>query len=143
VDVRVDRSRCGDQSFTADYRGAGTGDDVDPVQGGRVAGPANRGDAAAPDPDGGLPHAQHRVEDQHVRHDEVGRLAEADRREVHAVPGGLAEPEQEFVAAQLGVGLHADDQAGIAERDAVAGRGAVDGGVVLRGHRWSPAAVSR
>ena len=132
--MSVDRPRRGDQALPADHRGAGAHDHVHPVQGVGIPGPPDRCDPPVPHPDGRLPHPEQGIQDQDVGHDKVAGAGQVHRGQMHAVPSGLAEPQEELLAALLGVGLDPDHQAGVRQHHLVADGRAVHRRVVVRGH---------
>ncbi|GAA3082210.1 hypothetical protein GCM10020254_28260 [Streptomyces goshikiensis] len=132
MDVGVHGAGGGDQPLAGDDRGAGADDDVHPVEGVGVPGPADRVDAALADADGDLADAEDGVDHQHVADHHVAGLADGGGLQVQAVAGGLAEACQEFVPGLLGVVLDPDGQPGVAEADPVPGPRAEDGGVLVR-----------
>src|SRR5204862_3669017 len=113
-----------------------------PVHHPRVSGFADRRDASVADADVGLANAR-RVDDHDVGDHEIGRAGGAARmrRLAHAVTNHLAAAELRLVAIHGGVVLDFDDQIGIGEADAVAGRGAVVIGVgaAVDAHGWTGA----
>ncbi len=131
VDVGVDGAGGGDQALAGNDARARADDDVHPVEGVGVAGPADRVDPALADADGDLADAEDGVDDQHVADHDVAGLADGRGLQVQAVAGGLAEAGQELVARLLGVVLDPDGEPGVAEPDPVPGAGAEDGGVLV------------
>ena len=71
VDVAVDRPGRGDQAVAHDRLGVRADRQLDPVADRVVAGPPDADDAAVLDPDVGLDHAEHRVQDEGAGHDRV------------------------------------------------------------------------
>ncbi len=121
--MTVDGARRDDHAAGVDHRGARVEHDVDAVHRVRVAGPADRGHAAAGDADARPPDAEHRVEQQAAGDRDVH--AAAAGAHAQAVAHRAAPAGEQLVRAADVVGLRLDDQAGVAE---------------LR-HRGSPARV--
>ena len=139
VDVRVDAGGGQDEMVAGDRVGgeAQFQPRRDAVHRLRIAGLADRADAPVADADVGLHHALHRVDDRHVGDDEVGRPAGIRQPVVHAhaFAQALASAEDDFVAVRAAqVALDLDEQPGVAEADAVAGRGAVQADVLVAGN---------
>ena len=107
----------------------------DAAHGLRIAGLADRADAAVLDADVGLHHALHGVDDRHVGDHEVGRSACARHLVVHAhaFAQALAPAKDDLVAGgPAQVALDLDEQLGITEADAVARRGAEQADILVR-----------
>ena len=126
VHVGVDGAGRGDQALAGDDRRAGADDHVDVVHHVGVAGPADAQIRPSRMPIDTLP--MRRVASitttLEITMSQVSRTAAA--LSMQAVAGGLGEAGEELVAALLRVVLDLDDQAGVAEPDAIAdasGRG--------------------
>ena len=130
MDVRVDAAGGEDQALAGDRFG-GDADDHPRRDAGHdvgIAGLADAGDAAVLDADVGLADAGP-VDDQRVGDDAVERVGIADAGGLaHAVAEHLAAAELALVAVDRGVVLDLGDETGVAEADAIAGRGSVDVG---------------
>ena len=129
--MRVDRPGRGDQPLAGDDRGAGAHDHIDVVHHVGVAGPPDPADPTVADADRDLADLSGGVDHDDVGDHHVARLAHRGSLEQQAVASGLAEPGKELVASLLGVVLDLDDQPRVAETDAIADRGAVNGGIVV------------
>ncbi len=138
VDVGVDAARRRDEPLAVDDGRPGADHDVDAVQGVRVAGPTDRDDPALADADRRLADPEDRVEEQAAGDDDVARRGRRDRGQVHAVPGRLAEADEQLVAAPRVVDGDLDDEAGVAEPDPVAGGRAVNARVGAPVHHRPP-----
>ena len=106
----------------------------DPVHGLRVAGLADAADAAILDADVRLHYAEDRVDDRHVGDHQVGRAARAGDAVVHAhaFAQALAAAEDDLVAGRAAqVAFDLDEEAGVAEPDAVADRGSEQADVLV------------
>ena len=145
MDVRVDAGGGQDEMRAGDRVGGEAALEArrDVVHRLRIAGLADRADAAVLDADVGLHHAQHRVDDRHVRDDEVGRAGmRAPVVHPHAFAQALAAAEDDLVAGRAAqVALDLDEEAGVAQPDAVARRGAEQSDVFVArdlGHVQDP-----
>ena len=123
MDVRVEAAGGEDFSFARDHLGAGADDDGDVRLDVRIAGLADRGDAAFLQADVGL-HDAPVIDDQRVGDDGVDRaLLVGDLRLAHAVADHLAAAELHLLAVGGEILLDLDDQIGVGEPHAVAGGG--------------------
>ena len=99
------------------------------------------------DPDVALDDAQHRIQHHHVadQHVERARGAGVPGREPHPVAQRLAAAVQALVARHREVVLDLGEQIGVAQPNGVAGRRAVEGGVIPPRHRHAgdPSIVAR
>ena len=134
VDVGVDAPRRRDQAFTVDHCGAGTHDDVDPVEGVGVARATDGDDPAAADPDRGLPDAHHGIHEHDIGDHQIAGGRRRLRDQVHAVASRLAEADQELIAPQRVIRGDLDDQPGVAQPDPVAHARAVGRCIILSPH---------
>ena len=135
VDVRVDRTRRRDETFARDDPGRTTraDDRRRPCVSGLPARPIA---AMRPSlmPMRGLPDAEDGVDHDDVRDRDVERIVRRDGGRSTSCPRARSSPSRRRLAAGVGVvGLDLDDEIGVAEPDAVAGRRAVDGRVVGAG----------
>ena len=136
MDMRVDAGGRQDQMRARD--GVGGQADLqagcDTIHRLRIAGLADGADAAVLDADIGFHHAQHRVDDRHIGDHEVGSPGRARHLVVHAhaFAHALAAAEDDLVAvAAAQIALDLDEQPGIAQADAIAGRGTEQADVLL------------
>ena len=130
MNVGVDRACGGNQPLTRNDRGVGSEHHIDAVHDVGIACTPNRDDPSIGDADGGLAHAEDRINHQYLRDRNLDGI---ERRLRHqAVPSGLGEPAEHFVAALLIVGLDLDDEARVAEAHAIPDRRPVDARVGLR-----------
>ena len=100
----------------------------------RIAGLADGADAAILDADIGFHHPQHRVDDRHIGDHQVGSPGRTRHLVVHthAFAHALAAAEDDLVAvAAAQIALDLDEQPGIAQADAIAGRGTEKADVLL------------
>ena len=136
--MHVDGAGGGDHPFAvADSGGRGDAQArIDPVHDGGVAGFSEADDLAVLDAEIALNHAEHRVDDEHVAQQHVEGAVGAGQagHGAHAVAQGLAAAMQAFLAIDGVVLLDHGDQRGVAEAHAVAGGGAVHGGIVGAAH---------
>ena len=139
MDVRVDAGGRQDQMRARD----GVGGQADlqarcnAIHRLRIAGLADRADAAVLDAHIRFHHAQHRVDHGHVGDHEVGSTARPRHLIVHAhaFAHALATAEDELVAvAAAQIALYFDEQARIAQADAVTGRRTEEADIFLPGH---------
>ncbi len=132
VDVGVDRAGGQDVPFAGEHLGGRADFQArrDAVHHARIAGFADRRDAAVPDADVGLVDAG-RVDHDDRRDHQVRRtgLPARRRRLAHAVANHLAAAELRLVAVDGPVALDLNDQIGIGQADAIARRGTVVVGV--------------
>ncbi len=141
VDVRVDAGggknqvRAGDGvGSQADFEARG-----DPIHRLWIAGLADAANATVLDADIGFDDPQYRIDDRHVGDHEVGRAARARYLIIHAhaFAHALAAAEDNFVAVTAAeVAFNFDEQAGIAQADAITGRRAEKADIFLSCDRW-------
>ena len=140
VDMRVHTGRRQDEMVARDRIGRETEREPrrDSVHRLRVAGFADRADAAVADADVGFHDPLDGVDDGHVRNDEIGRPFAIGQPVVHphAFAQALAAAEDDLVAGRAAqVALDLDEETGVAEANAIAGRGAVESDVFVAGKR--------
>ena len=122
MDVRVDAARGDDAAFAGDHLGAGADHDVDARLDIGVAGLADAADAAVADADIGFDDAP-MVEDHGVGDDRVDRPLGAARLALaHAVADHFAAAELDLLAIDRAVALDLDEELGVGQAQAVAGR---------------------
>ena len=121
MDVRVEAAGGEDLALAGDHLGAGADDNGDAGLDVRIAGFADRRDAAVLEADVGFDNAPV-VEDQRVGDDGVDRtLGVGNLRLAHAVADHLAAAKFHFLAVDGEILLHLDDQIGVGKPHAVAG----------------------
>ena len=137
MDVGVEAAGGEDLAFAGDHLGARADDDGDAGLDVRIAGLADGGDLAVLEADVGFDDAP-MVEDQRVGDDGVDRaLPVGDLALPHAVADHLAAAELHLLAVGGEILLDLDDEIGVGEPHAVAGRRAehvgIDGAAHLVG----------
>ncbi len=121
MDVGVDPAGGQDLALACDHLGAGTDDDVDAGLHVRIAGFADRGDAAIGDRDVGFDDAP-MVDDQRIGDDGVDcALGLGELRLTHAVADDLAAAEFHFLAVDGEVVFNLYDQVGVGQANTVPG----------------------
>ena len=129
MDVSVEAARGEDFALAGDHFGAGTDDDGDARLNVRIAGLADGENVAVLDADVGL-HDAPMVENERIGDDGIdGALPVGDLRLPHAVADHLAAAEFHLLAVNGEILLDLDDEIGIGEPDAVAGRRAEHVGI--------------
>ena len=133
MDMRVEAAGGEDLALARDHLGAGTDDNGDARLNVRIAGLADRMDLAVLQPDIGL-HDAPVIEDHRIGDDGIDRaLLAGHLRLAHAVADHLAAAEFHLLAIDGEVLLHLDDDVGVGETHAVAGRRAEHVGVEIAG----------
>ena len=130
--VGVDCAGGRDHALTGDDRRAGADHDLDVVDHVGIAGSADSANASVANADRDLADSAGRIDDDHVGDHDVARVLDCCRLQHQPVTCCLGESGDELVAAQLGVVFDLDDQARVAQANAVTDRRTVYGGVIVR-----------